>query len=106
MHSIAKYAIVVNIIIALIFIYSNFSLWSLVNAEYPYMIASHWSPLGISAPHYVINNDGSIAQLQTVYSYFNSPFWIFWVLLVANLYFIIKINKNSRNQTNNEIPKN
>ena len=38
MHKIAKYAIVVNIIIALIFVYSNFALWSLVNAEYPYLI--------------------------------------------------------------------
>jgi hypothetical protein len=105
MHKIAKYAIVVNIIIALIFVYSNFALWSLVNAEYPYLITSHWSPLGISAPHYVINNDGSIAQLQTVYSYFNSPFWIFWVLLVANLYFILKISGKVK-QTSNEAPKN
>jgi hypothetical protein len=104
MHKIAKHAIVVNIIITLIFIYSNFALWSLVNAEYPYLITSHWSPLGISAPHYVINNDGSIAQLQTVYSYFNSPFWIFWVLLVANLYLILKISREVK-QTSNEMPK-
>jgi len=102
MHKIAKYAIVFNIIIALIFVYSNFALWSLVNAEYPYLIYSHWSPLGISAPHYVINNDGSIAQLQTVYSYFNSPFWIFWVLLAANLYFILKISREVK-QTSNQI---
>jgi hypothetical protein len=108
MHKIAKYAIVVNIIIALIFVYSNVALWSLVNAEYPYLVYSHWSPLGISAPHYIINNEGSIAQLQTVYSYFNSPFWIFWVLLMVNLYFIVKISKESKkqSQTNSEISEN
>jgi hypothetical protein len=95
MHKMAKYAMVVNIIIAAIFVYSNFSLWSLVNAEYPYLIASHWSPLGISAPHYIIT-DGSFSSVQTVFLYFNTPFWVFWALLMANLYFIVRISKESK----------
>jgi hypothetical protein len=98
MLKIAKYAMVFNLIMALIFVYSNFALWNSVNAEYPYLIASHWSPLGISAPHYVIT-DGSFSIVQTVYMYFNTPFWIFWVLLIANLYFIVKISTESKKQT-------
>jgi len=90
----AKYAIAVNLLLALVFVYSNFSIWDLVNAEYPYLIASHWSPLGISAPHYVIT-DGSIAIVQTVFLYFNTPFWIFWVLLAVNLFFILMISKEA-----------
>jgi hypothetical protein len=104
MLKVAKYAMVFNLIMALIFVYSNFALWNSVNAEYPYLIASHWSPLGISAPHYVIT-DGSFSIVQTVYMYFNSPFWVFWVLLIANLYFIVKISTESkkRTQANGEI---
>ena len=105
MLKIAKTAIICNIILVLIFVYTNFSLWELVNAEYPYMIASHWSPLGISAPHYIIS-DGSFSIVQTAYMYFNTPFWIFWVLLIVNLYFIVKIGKEAKSQTNNVETKN
>ncbi len=102
MLKIAKIAIVVNLILALLFVYSNFFLWNSVNAEYPYLIASHWTPLGISAPHYAINNDGSIAIVQGIFWYFNTPFWIFWVLLVVNLYFMIRISKQvSHNEKTN-----
>jgi len=97
MLKMAKLAIAVNLLLALLFVYSNFSLWGLVNAEYPYLIASNWSPLGISAPHYVIT-DGSFAIMQTVFLYFNTPFWIFWVLLAVNLFFILIISKDVMRQ--------
>ena len=97
MQRIAKIALVVNAIVALLFAYSNFSLWSLVNTEYPYLIASHWSPLGISAPHYIIN-DSSISIVQTLYLYFNTPFWIFWVLLTVDLFFIVILAKKPSKQ--------
>ena len=97
MQRIAKIALVVNAIVALLFAYSNFSLWSLVNTEYPYLIASHWSPLGISAPHYIIN-DSSISIVQTLYLYFNTPFWIFWVLLVVDMFFIVILTKKPGKQ--------
>ena len=101
MNRILKYAIVTNILLALLFVYSNFSLWSLVNAEYPFLIASHWSSLGINAQHYAINADGSIEVVQGIFSYFNSPFWIFWVLLIVNLYFILKLNTEVKELSQN-----
>jgi len=101
MRNIVKYAIATNIILALLFVYSNFTLWALVNAEYPYLIASHWSPLGITAPHYIIS-DSIIAIVQTVFLYFNTPFWIFWVLLIVNLCFIIKISKEAKQHKSNK----
>ena len=105
MLKIAKTAIICNIILALIFVYTNFSLWELVNAEYPYLIASHWSPLGISAPHYIISN-GSVSIVQTIYMYFNTPFWIFLLLLIVNLYFIVRLGKEAKSQTNKVATKN
>ncbi len=93
MKALARIAVVTNFLLALLFTYSSFSLWNSVNAEYPYLIASHWSPLGISAPHYVIDN-GNLAVTQTLYMYFNTPFWVFWVVLVVNLYFIFRLQKS------------
>ncbi len=95
MHKIAKYAIVINILLALIFVYSNFSLWASVNGDNNYIIASHWSPLGISAPHYIFDNN-KVSIVQTVYSYFNTPFWIFWLLLIVNLYLTAKLGKETK----------
>jgi hypothetical protein len=92
MQKLVRYAIVANILLGVLFVYANYALWDQVNAEYPYLIASHWSPLGIVAPHYILN-DNSIAIVQRLYSYFNYPFWIFFVLMAVNLYFIIKIAK-------------
>jgi len=93
MHRITKYAIVANLLLALAFIYSNYSLWNFVNAEYPFLVASHWSPLGIVAPHYQYT-EGNISLIQTPFLAFNFPFWIFWTVLAINLVFIIKLGRN------------
>lgn len=99
MHKIAKYAIATNLIVGLIFIYCNLTLWDSVNAESPYVIASHWSPLGIVATHYVIS-DGSISMLDALYLYFNFPFWLFFVALAVNLYVIYKLSKEQSTTQN------
>ena len=106
MLKIVKYAIVINVLLAFLFIYSNFTLWNLVNSYDNILVISHWSPLGISAPHYKYSN-GSLAIVQTVYFYWNTPFWIFWVLLIVNLYFIVRLTKDVKKLSlNSEIPKN
>ena len=100
MHRIVKSAVAANLILALIFLYTSFSLWNSVNAGSPYLIASHWSPLGIIASHYVLNENGFVTLSQTLYSYFNTPFWIFWVMVMANLYFIFKLQSSKDTKPN------
>jgi hypothetical protein len=90
MKKLVKYSIIANIFLGLLFVYANYALWDSVNAEYPYLIASHWSPLGIVAPHYILN-DNTIAMVQTAFLYWNTPFWIFFLLMAVNLYFVIKL---------------
>ena len=71
-----------------------------------FLSLANWSPLGISATHYSYSN-GSIAIVQSVYLYWNTPFWIFWVLLIVNLYFIVKLSKEAKKPSqNSDIPKN
>lgn len=106
MHKIVKYAMATNLIVGLVFIYSNLTLWNLVNAESPYLIASHWSPLGIVATHYIIN-DGTFSMVQTLFLYFNTPFWIFWMLMVVNLIFLLMLSREIvKQRLTNEMPKN
>ncbi len=99
MHKMVQYAITVNIILALAFVYGNFSLWSFVNAEYPLLIASHWSPFLITAPHYYYSN-GDLSIATTLFLAFNTPFWIFWIMLAVNLGFIILLGRNKEAKQN------
>ena len=73
-------AIVANVILALLFVYSNFALWSSVNGKgLSLLIASYWNPLSVSAMHYHYV-DGTFSTVSGLFLYWNTPFWIFWML--------------------------
>ncbi len=84
MLRIVKYAIVVNVAIALLFAYANFYIWNQVNGEGNF---SRWTPLTISVTNPAINGINIIT---------NSPFWLFWILLIINLYVIYKVAKTAK----------
>jgi hypothetical protein len=92
MLKIAKIAIVVNVLLALLFIYSNLSLWTSINGKgLSLLIASYWNPIGVSAMHYSYVN-GDFTTVQAIFHYWNFPFWIFFVAIAVNLYFIYKLS--------------
>ncbi len=94
MLKIAEYAIITNILLALLFLYSNFTLWDLVNGNSTtLLITSHWNPLKVTAMHHSYVN-GIFSTAQTVFSYDNTPFWIFFILLAVNLFFLLKLSKD------------
>ncbi len=93
MLRITKIALTANLILALLFLYSNFSLWASVNSEYPYLTVSHWSPLGIVASHYYGNPYFTNSIVPELFLGWNFPFWIFFVAIAVNLCFIYKLSK-------------
>ncbi len=101
MHKIAKIALALNLILGLLFLISSFSLWLSVNSEYPYLTVSHWSPFMVVASHYYVNADGTFDIAQGIFLSWNFPFWIFLILLIVNLYFIIKISKAQQSTLKN-----
>ena len=98
MLRVVKIALAVNLILGLLFLYSSLSLMGSVNSEYPSLTVSHWSPFFITCSHYYFNSDGTYAIAQGIWQYLNSPFWVFWTMLLANLYFILKIGKTKAKQ--------
>ncbi len=96
MQKIVRNVLIANIVLTLIFLYTNISLWNAVNGTPPYHIESHWSPIGIIASHYTLDNNGFTSVDQTLYSYFNTPFWIFWLLLIVNMYAVIKLGQRNK----------
>jgi hypothetical protein len=93
MKKVVVFAVAVNLVLGVIFVFSNFSIWYDINSSYPTVTVLQWSPSLITAPHYVILEDGT-AMVQRIYSYFNFPFWIFFALMATNLLFIAWLAKN------------
>ena len=91
-HKIIKYAIIINIVLAFAFIYSNYSLWNFVNGNEPLLITSHWGPFTIyTLHHYYI--DGQLTTAETVFFTSNIPFWLFWTAIAINLFFMIMLGR-------------
>jgi hypothetical protein len=83
-------AIIVNAFLVLFFIYSNFSIWNMLN-EYQ-LIEGSWSPLSVA---YVGKGFVGGAPLATGGLLFspNYPFWLFFISTAINLYLIIKLQR-------------
>jgi len=95
-------AIIVNVVLVLFFIYSNFAIWGMVNGtsinyangNYNYnLVTSHWSPFGVDARHFSYYN-GSFGTVAGIFWSYNFPYWLFFVSTAINIYFIAKLAKN------------
>ena len=92
--------IIVNALLVLLFIYSSYSLWSLVNGSTnTFFITSHWNPIGVTALHYDYYN-GTIVQSLGIYFNYNFPYWLFFVSTAVNLYFIARFAKTKGRSRN------
>jgi len=92
----AKYAIIIDVILSLLFVISDYVLWSIVGGEswsYYGAVAS-WSPLFVTPVYPIITGSRAyIPSLLTPVPLLNIPFLLFLAMLATNLYFIIKISK-------------
>ena len=98
MLKLAKYAIATNIIIGLLFIYANYTIWDLFrgnNVAHSTLISSGWNPLTINMVFSSYSN-GAFSTVQGIFTYLNSPYLLFWVLMIANIYFIIKLQRGKQ----------
>ncbi len=83
------WAILVNVIIAVFFVVSNYYVWFNVNKWNGMNIASIWDLFSIT-PYRIPNTP----QVQMpINPLLNVPFMLFWVVIAVNLYFIIKLPK-------------
>ena len=91
----AKYAIATNVIIGLLFVYANYTIWDLFrgnNIAHSTLTSSTWNPFTINVVFSNYSN-GTFATVQGIFTYLNSPYLLFWVLMVANICFIIKVQR-------------
>ena len=96
MLRIAKYAIVINIFLSLLFVMSSYFIWTEVNQWSAWNVASKWSPILITAYHIP-----DTPQVQMPMGpLWNFPFILFWVILVVNLYYIVTLQRSKETKPN------
>ena len=86
MRKLVIYAIIVNIVLGLFYLYSNVFVWNYFNQWDGTGYRIVWSPIFIT-PH-TISEMGLPSGLHSLP---NVPFFLFWVILAINLFFIIKL---------------
>jgi hypothetical protein len=94
MQKIAKIAILTNGILLSLFVYSSFWIWDLVRSTENHLVTSSWGVFSVLVRWYGYNG----SAVTTFWNYPNYPFWIFIVLVVANLIFILMMSKKSNKQ--------
>ena len=88
MHKIAKYAIVVNVILSLLFVVSNFA-FAYFNKPPDKIIM--WSPLQLN-----LYDIQALMAGGLVVGVPNFSFYFFWASVAINLYFIVKLSREAR----------
>ena len=80
-----------NVMLGVAFVFSSYYIWYSLE-EYPYTTA-HWSPFTVS---YVQRNlvDGELVSITAIRFIPNYPFWLFWVAMAVNLYFIVRLERS------------
>ena len=89
-----KVEITFNLVLALIFLGSNFQIWERFNDQ-TYIVGSiHFDPLMIQLSQRMAYTAGNWLPLNTIVTEPNFPFWLFFVAIAVNLYFIFRLQRS------------
>ena len=85
--------IVVNALLILLFLIANYAMWNMVNSN------THLGHTTMN-PLYVIESmwgvvDGKIYRIDGMGIMPNLPFWLFFVTIAVNFYFIYKLQRSN-----------
>lgn len=96
------FMVIINVILAGAFLFANYSVWDTVN-QTSYS-STDWGPFHVTVvPKNAV--DGGVAVPQVAFSIFNSPFWVFWVAVAVNLYFLYMLQRTKeRKQETQKLP--
>ena len=88
--------VLVNLLLGVFFVVSNYVLWDVVNAqEYA---SPHWGPFTVSySPRMYV--DGVLSTATVIVFLSNVPFLLFWVAMIVNMWFGFLLFKDKGAET-------
>lgn len=87
--------IVVNAVLILLFVITNYGIWNMVDI-YPILGNTVMNPINVIVSMWGEVVDGEIYRVDGMGIMPNFPFWLFFISTVVNLYFILKLDKESK----------
>ncbi len=93
-----------NVLLILLFVYANYAIWEVINFHRAvnYFLAHGngitGEPQTVTSGPFFIYNHG--VDMNGGTSMFNSPFWIFFVAIAVNIYFMFKLQKTNETKQN------
>ena len=87
--------IVVNAVLILLFVITNYGIWDMVHI-YPILGYTVMNPINVIVSMWGEVVDGEIYRADGMGIMPNFPFWLFFVSTAVNLYFIVKLSKESK----------
>ncbi len=91
---VVKYAIVTNVVLSLLYVFQSLSLWDRVNSWLGGGSGSMWSAFYIT--EYPLSENWHMVPIIPIA---NFPFWLFWVTIAINMYFIIKLQSSKEDKS-------
>jgi len=89
MLKLVKYEMIVtNVVLGLLFVCSNLYVWNRVNTSLDAGMGSQWSAFQITLYPISMNAMSPAVPVN------NFPFWLFWVTIAINMYFIIRLQNS------------
>jgi hypothetical protein len=84
--------IVVNAVLILFFIVANYAVWDMVNSN-THLGNTVMNPINIIESMWGDVIDGKVERIGGLSIMPNFPFWLFFVAIAVNLYFIYNLSK-------------
>jgi hypothetical protein len=95
MLKIIRNAILLNAFLSLIYVLSSVTIWYFIGTLTQQQFGSIWNPLYVQAYRFPSTPSPDISAVI-----WNLPFLAFWLMPIANLYFIIKVAREKSSGKN------
>jgi len=92
--------IIFNVLIGLVFVFSNIYIWGILNSQPESWTQLRVSPFVITISHMYIPDNGPINLGPLPTQILNYPFFVFWIALVGNICFAILALKSKEKKPN------
>jgi hypothetical protein len=93
--------IAVNVVLALLYVFSSYALWSSISGWSYWEATASWSPLYVT-PTYpqVMGSRAYYIGASIPMQLLNIPFLLFWVMFATNLFFITWLYRSKEKKLN------
>jgi hypothetical protein len=87
--------IIVNAVLILLFIVANYAVWDMVNSN-THLSNTVMNPINVIESMWGDVVDGKVERIDGLNIMPNFPFWLFFVAIAVNLYFINILSKSDK----------